>query len=208
MDRATLVNARRVGLAAALSVATWGALAPAAAQSSPVNVVRSRNQAVRAVLDVEGDSVSGQVREELKDLINGLMDFRELSRRALGKYWEERTEQERSEFVDVFRRLVRNSSVRKLSVHRADSIVYAPPKIRGEEATVTTTAHKGRRSVEIVYHMHRSNGEWKAYDVVIDESSTMRTYRDSFYREIAATSYPAMFARLVEKLEEESGASS
>jgi hypothetical protein len=34
----------------------------------------------------------------------------------------------------------------------------------------------------------------------------LRTYRDSFYQEIQATSYDAMFARLKEKLEEEQGA--
>lgn len=187
-----------------LQVAVGAGSSPAAAQS-PVDAVRSRNLAVQRVLAEEGDSVSDATREELKDVINGLIDFPDLSRRALGRYWEERTEAERTEFVDVFRQLVRNSSVRKLGIHRADSLVYRPPEVNGEEAVVTTVAWKNGKSAEIVYNMHRVGGEWKAWDVVVDGSSTMRTYRDSFYREIRASSYQAMFGRLRERLAEESG---
>ena len=150
-----------------------------------------------------GDSISDEELSELKDVINDLIDFEELSSRALARYWADRTDQEKSEFVEVFRELVRNSSVRKLDSHRADSLVYRQPEISGGEAAVTTVAHKDNKSVEIVYHMLLKEGEWRAFDVVIDGSSTLRTYRDSFYREISATSYTAMYARLREKLEQE-----
>jgi len=209
MEKGTMLAMKMKGLVLLLGtilVALGGEGIPLAAQESPAEVVRARNEKVRSILEAEGDSVSAETREELKDVINGLIDFRELSRRALGRYWDDRTEEEKAEFVDVFRQLVRNSSVRKLGVHRADSVVYREPEITDGEAVLTTIGYKDRRTVEIVYHMHRSGGEWEAYDVVIDGSSTLRTYRDSFYQEIQATSYDAMFARLKEKLEEEQGA--
>ena len=176
----------------------------AAAQQGPGDLVRSRNQLVQQILRAHPtDSVKGPDRERLKDVINGLMDFQELSRRALGRNWDARTDAQKAEFVSVFRDLVRASSVRKLGVHRADSITYRPAQVNGTQATVTTIAWKDRRSAEIVYHMHQVGGEWKAWDVVIDGSSTMRTYRDSFTKEINSTSYDAMFARLKERLEQE-----
>lgn len=70
---------------------------------------------------------------------------------------------------------------------------------------MTTVAWKDRRSAEIVYHLHQVGGQWKAWDVVVDGSSTLRTYRDSFTREINSTSFDAMFARLKERLEQEKG---
>ncbi len=180
------------------------AVSPLAAQQGPVEAIRSRNQSVRAIVaTVQGDSAVGPVRDRLKDEINSLIDFPELSERALGRYWGDRTDAEKAEFVSVFRELVRNSSVRKLGVHRADSIQYRPPEGTGDEASVTTVAFKDEKSIEIVYHMIRKDGEWRAWDVVIDGSSTMRTYRDSFYREIRATSFQAMLGRLKERLEEE-----
>ncbi len=169
----------------------------------PDQLIRTRNETIKKILDRAGDTVDDATREKLKDIINGLIDFRELSRLALGKYWDERTEQEKKDFVEVFRKLIRNSSVKKLEIYRADRIVYEKPVIKGDKATVTTVAYKGRKSVEIVYKMHKVEGEWKVYDMVIDGLSTARNYRDSFYRQIAKTSYQEMYNKLVKRLKEQ-----
>lgn len=195
---------RLILLATALALA--GAPRPAHAQQGPAEVVRSRNAQVQRILQAHpGDTVRGPDRERLKDVINGLIDFNELSRRALGRNWDARTPAQRTEFVGVFRELVRSSSVRKLGMHRADSVVYRPAQVNGAQATVTTIAWKDRKSAEIVYQMHQVGGEWKAWDVIVDGSSTMRTYRDSFTREINSSGYDAMFARLKDRLAQEQG---
>lgn len=93
--------------------------------------------------------------------------------------------------------------MKKLSIYRADSVTYEEPTISGNNATVRTNAYKDRKSVEIVYEMHRVRSEWKAYDLVVDGASTVRTYRDSFYKQLAKTSYSEMYAKLVRKLSEE-----
>lgn len=175
----------------------------ATAMQSPVDVIRSRNEAVTEIVSTAGDEVSDETREQLKDVINGFIDFEAFSRRALGRYWDERTDQERSDFVRVFRQLIRNSSVRKLEIYQADRVEYQEPEVHGENVRVTTLAYKGDKSVEIVYLMHQVDGEWKAYDVVIDGASTTRSYRDSFYREIRRSSYQEMYAKLVRRLEQE-----
>ena len=187
------------------ALAPWaGAARPAAGQQGPADMVRSRNQQVQRILQAHpGDTVKGPDRERLKDVINGLIDFDELSRRALGRNWDARTPAQRTEFVGVFRELVRASSVRKLGVHRADSISYRPAQVNGAQATVTTIAWKDRKSAEIVYQMHQVGGEWKAWDVIVDGSSTMRTYRDSFTKEINSSGYDAMFSRLKDRLAQE-----
>ncbi len=186
-------------LVAALLIAT-----PPALDQSPVEVIKARNQAVNRILETAGDEPNDTVREQLKDVINSVIDFWELSRRALGKYWDERTEQEKTEFVDVFEQLIRNSSVKKLSIYRADSVTYDPPDVDGTTATVRTQAFKGRKSVEILYEMHTVRGEWKAYDLVVDGASTVRTYRDSFYKQLTKSTYPEMYAKLLSKLTDES----
>lgn len=183
----------------------WSAAVPAslraAVDQTPVEIIKARNEAVEAILKSAGDDVSQETRERLKDVINSLMDFRELSRLALGKYWKERSEQERSDFVNVFQQLIRNSSVKKLNIYKADRVDYDAPEIRGTKTSVTTIAHKGRKEVEIVYKMHKVGTEWKAYDMVIDGASTARNYRDSFYKQIAKSSYKEMYDKLVSKLE-------
>ncbi|MFQ5690045.1 MAG: phospholipid-binding protein MlaC [Gemmatimonadota bacterium] len=196
---------RRCLIAGLLSSAFWAAGgSPAAAQQSPVELIKARNATVEKILKTTGDEPGPETREKLKDVINELIDFRELSRLALGRYWGERSPKEREDFVSVFRELIRNSSVKKLSIYKADRVTYSM-KPRGEgKADVTTVAYKGRKTVEIVYRMHLVDGEWKVYDMVIDGSSTARTYRDSFYKEIAKSSYTAMYDKLVKRLADES----
>ena len=171
------------------------------AGDSPSDVVRSRNDAVKQALDAAGDSISAETKEELKGVINGLIDFRELSRRALRRHWDARTPEEQAQFIDVFRELVRASSVQKLEIYTTDSITYEPAETTEDQSRVVTIAHKNRNHVEIVYLMHKVDGEWKAYDVLVDDSSTLRTYQDSFQRQINSTSYEAMYARMADKLE-------
>lgn len=189
-------------MAMVIAMGWAGALATAAAAQSPAAVIRARNESVTATLNAAGDSVSDATKERLKDILNSFIDFDELSRRALGRYWDERTPQERKDFVAVFRQLVRNGSVRKLEVYKADRVEYPPPVERGDSATVTTVAFKGAKSVTIVYQMHRVGSRWQAYDVVIDGASTARTYRDSFAKEIARSSYTAMYEKLSRRAKE------
>ena len=178
---------------------------PGAGQATPGDLVKARNEAAQRAVDATGDSISDEEREALKDVINGLIDFRELSRRALRRHWAERTPEEQDQFVEVFRGLIRNSSVRKLEIYQADSITYQPAETDGDRSRVITIAYKGRSEVEIAYLMHRVGDGWMVYDVVIDDSSTLRTYQDSFQREINSTSYEAMYSRMVDKLAESSG---
>lgn len=175
----------------------------AAAAESPEEIIRNRNDTVRRILDKAGDNVNDATRAELKDIINGFIDFRELSRLALGKYWDERTEQEKADFTEVFQKLIRNSSVKKLGAYKADKIVYEQAEITGDKAYVTTYAHKDKKEVEIIYKMHKLDGEWWVFDMEIDGASTVRNYRESFYKQIEKNSYADMYNKLVSKLEEE-----
>ena len=167
-------------------------------------MLKARNQTVEKILQDSGDDVSDSTREELKDIINGIMDFREFCKIALGKHWKDRTEQEKQDFVNVFQQLIRNSSVKKLGVYKADRMDYEEPEISGLKAKVLTVAYKKRKQVEILYKMHKVNEQWKVYDMEIDGVSTARNYRESFYKQIAKSSYQEMYNKLVNKLEKKS----
>ncbi len=169
-------------------------------EKSPVDIIKSRNKTVERIIGNK-DEVSGETKERLKDVINSFMDFNELSKIALGKYWKERTEVEKKDFVNVFQQLIRNSSVKKLEIYQADRMVYEEPEINGSKAKVTTIAYKKRKQFEIIYKMHKVDNEWKTYDLEIDGVSTARNYRDSFYKQIAKTSYKEMYNKLVKRLE-------
>lgn len=173
------------------------------ANESPLEMIKHRNQKVKQVLDAAGDNISEKTKGELKELINGVIDFQRLSKIALGKYWNERTKAEQNNFVDVFQELIRNSSIKKLEVYKADKIVYEEPEIDGDKVEVITLAYKDRKEAEVLYKMHKVGAEWKVYDIEIDGVSTAINYRESFYKQIAKTSYIEMYDKLVSKLEKQ-----
>lgn len=175
----------------------------AVGDKSPLEIIKSRNKLVEKILEEKGNDVDTETKERLKDIINGLMDFSEFSRIALGKHWKDRTEQEKKDFVHVFEQLIRNSSVKKLEIYKADRMEYEKPETNGSKAKVTTIAYKDRRQIEIIYKMHQVDSEWKCYDMEIDGASTARNYRDSFYKQIAKSSYKKMYQKLVKRLEEQ-----
>ena len=70
---------------------------------SALQFLQTRHREVEQILrrtpqaDTQQDRQNGQLTRAL----NALIDFRELSRRALSRHWENRSEAERNEFVTL-----------------------------------------------------------------------------------------------------------
>ena len=163
----------------ALLVAAASVLAAAA--PDPVGMVRAKDTELRALLKQQTKAATPERREKIKTLINSVFDFQELGRRALpSQTWKSATPEQQNAFVTEFRRMVENSSVKQLDSYESDSSSYQPAKINGDKCEVTVKMwNKGTMSV-VVYKMKQENGQWRAWDFVIDDLSTMRNYRDQF----------------------------
>ena len=153
----------------------------AAAAPDPVGMVRQKDTELRALLKQQKKAATPERREKIKTLINSVFDFQELGRRALpSQTWKAATPEQQKAFVTEFRRMVENSSVKQLDSYESDSSSYDPAKINGDKCEVTVRMwNKGSMSV-VVYKMKQENGQWRAWDFVIDDLSTMRNYRDQF----------------------------
>ena len=119
--------------------------------------------------------------DRIKVLINGIFDFEELGKKALGPdLWKGMSPDQQKRFVKSFREMVENSSVKKLEAYQSDSTAYDPPELREAKATVTSHVFsKGQESI-VVYKLFLKEGEWKAWDLIIDDLSTAGNYGDQF----------------------------
>jgi len=54
----------------------------------------------------------------------------------------------------------------------------------------------GQKNVPVVYKLRNRDGQWKAYNLVIDGLSFIANYRNDFRREIRAEGLEAFIARL------------
>ena len=174
---------------AAVSLLAFGSYAQV---SSPIETLKRRDAALRAL----GGSATEAVRDSLvrQAVISGF-DFERHSRISLGRYWRERTDAERDEFVSVLRQWTENRALDKLR-KRSDKTTYDGEETRGSRSLVRTTVwYKGTKTL-VDYKMELKQGDWLIYDMVIDGASVALANRDAFYKKIRQSSYAELLSTL------------
>jgi phospholipid transport system substrate-binding protein len=173
------------------------AAAAFAAPGDPVAVIKKKDAELQRMLR---DKEASKKTDRLKVLINGIFDFEELGRRALGpEIWKTMTPDQQKRFVKAFREMVENASVKKLEVYQSDSSTYDAPEISDGKANVT--AHvwsKGTESI-VTYKLMSKDTTWKAWDLVIDDLSTARNYGEQFRKILQTSNMDGLIAKLEKK---------
>jgi phospholipid transport system substrate-binding protein len=190
-------------IAAALMQFSFVAGSPA---TTPRQVVQSAVDRVIAVLDgteAERDRAergearvpgNERPRGELRRIATDLFDFDEMARRTLSRHWAGRTRAEQAEFVTLFMDLLERSYVGRIESYAGEKIVYVGEAVDGGYALVRSkiVTPRRRQDTAVDYRLHRRNGRWQVYDVLIDGVSFVSTYRSEFNRVITASSYGAL----------------
>lgn len=163
------------------------------------DMLEQRDRQIKQIL--QGDTTfTAQQREELKTLINGVVDFQAMGKQALGPFWADLSSEQRTEFVDVFRDIVRAQSLSDLEVYNS-KVTYKTIDVTGDSAFVrTTTQYKGT-SANVDYVLERENGEWLAQDIIIDDVSTAESYARSFQTVVRKKGFDALMQTLRKKRE-------
>jgi phospholipid transport system substrate-binding protein len=163
----------------------------------PVSIIRRKDQEMQKLLR---DKNANQKTGQLKVLINGIFDFEELGKRALGnKTWGTITPEQQKRFVAAFKGMVENSSVKKLEAYQSDSTAYDKPEIDGDRTNVTAHVfNKGQESI-VVYKLLQKEGTWKAWDLVIDDLSTSANYGEQFRKILQSGTIDGLIAKLEKK---------
>lgn len=193
------------------TLAAWllMAAAVAAPTMTPRDVVQSA--VMRVLQTIEAAQVkpdaqqtgrlhSEKVRGEIRRIATDLFDFDEVSRRALSRHWAARTRQEQTEFISLFTDLLERSYVGRIESYSGEKIVYTGELVDGDYATVRSRiVTKRRTDTALDYRLHRTEGRWKVYDVMIDGVSFVSTYRSEFNRIIQSSSWDDLMDRLRKK---------
>lgn len=169
--------------------------------ADPVDIVRSKDTELQNLLQKK--KRTSQDTEKMKRLINDIFDFGILSQKALpSTTWKELTDAQRQEFREQFKRMVENSSVKKLEVYQSDSTLYDPTKIKGDKAKLVAHVWNGGKESILIYKFEKVQGEWRAWDLDIDGLSTARNYREQFSRILKKKSFDDLLEIIRKKANE------
>ena len=172
------------------------------AAEDPVAAVKKKDAELQTLL--KKSSRNAKEIERVKSLLNDSFDFALLAKKSLAKGdWDKQDAASQEKFVAEFQRMVRNSSAKRLELYRADSTVYEPAKMKGtdEARVVAHLWNKGKESV-LEYKMSLVNGNWKAWDLVIDDLSTARNYKEQFGQILKTKSFAELIDIISKKADE------
>jgi len=178
-------------------------LAVPTAQAQPAQeieqLLRQRDREIKAILGPSGHPTAQQ-RERLRTVVNEAIDFEAMARTALGPFWNDLSAQQRSRFVDRFGAVVRQQSLADLDLYRA-RVSYDGVTVSGATATARTVATQGGTRARVDYALHRTGGQWKVTDIVIDGTGTAEGYARSFQRVLRRDGAQQGYDRLMQSLE-------
>lgn len=159
------------------------------------DLLESRDDQIKELMGPEGTEYTDAQRAELKEIINGIIDFEAMAKEALDETYNSISEDLRIEFVDLFSTIVRDQSLNKLDIYRA-KVTYTNISANGDEARVETLAELDDVRTPVNYEMEKKEGEWVITDMEIDDVSTAGSYNRQFQRIISQKGFDSLMSSL------------
>jgi phospholipid transport system substrate-binding protein len=130
-----------------------------------------------------------QVTKFVNETIYPHTDFDKISALVLGKIWKTATPDEKVRFKKEFQILLIRTYSRAFVEFKDWSVHFLPLDIEAgsNKAMVKTEVlQPGIKPVGVDYRMELINGQWKAYDIMIEGVSLVTNYRTTFSNEVQA----------------------
>lgn len=121
--------------------------------------------------------------EEIKQEVSHVFDFREFSSRTVGQRWRTFTPQEQNDFSDAFASLLFSTYLSRVSGYNGEKVEYGnaatSPDGKLVEIRTNVVLSDGKKT-PVNYRMMFKDGQWRVYDVIIENISLVRNYRTQF----------------------------
>ncbi len=153
---------------------------------------------------LKGERKTKERRAQLRKTVLERFDFSEMSKRSMGRYWSERTPDERTEFVGLFTDLLERAYVDRVEGYTGEQILYLEETTDGNYSEVRTKiVTKRNQEIPIAYRLQRADSKWSVYDIVVEGVSLVNNYRTQFSKIIRTSSYQDLVKKMQAKVEGE-----
>lgn len=162
-----------------------GAVAPATAAGDPTAVVR--DTAERVLHSLRTDRARYQDDQALFQLVREVVfpriDRERTAQWVLGANWRTATPAQREQFIHEFSDLLLRTYGTALRQYDSEKLAYLPTQAPAGADRVTVRTEIIRPDgpkVSVDYLLTNRSGEWKVYDIIIENVSMVVTYRSEY----------------------------
>jgi phospholipid transport system substrate-binding protein len=188
---------KRLVIALSLLLLVLGAATVYAA--TPLEMVRTE---VNKVLEVLRNKslTEGAKRAKLRVIYAEMFDQEELSKWSLGRNWNTLSEAQRKEFLPLFQHVLEKTYGDRILAYSDEKILFEREvPIAKNRVEVQTRVVMNSKEVPFDYRVFKDkNGNWKVYDVVVENVSLVMNYRSQF-NEILAKNTPDELLEILRK---------
>lgn len=152
--------------------------------------------------DLKQPGKTPERRKLLEQTVSNRFDFEEMSLRALGAPWKQLSDEEKKEFVALFRTLLINTYREQIETYSGDGVQYLNERVEKagdkEYAEVRTKIFLSDKSeLRLDYKLiNKDKTNWRVYDVVIQDIGLISNYQKQFTKIIRASSYQGLVDQL------------
>ena len=195
---------RRFAVAVWVAVGLFwlGSPGPVAAGPTATEAIKGTIDEVVRILqdkDLQKESRHDERRQKLEKVIWERFDYDEMSKRSLGAQWNKLNDEQKKEFVELFKSMLSRTYADKIESYHGEPISYLNERLKDDYAEVKTKVLHGKAPIPLDYRLINKSGEWRVYDVVIDGISLVNNYRGQFTKIIRTESYEDLVKRLQQK---------
>lgn len=171
-------------------------------QSGPMAQLRPTLNELTSILADEslyGDEHKAERRSKIMASIKGGFDFQEMSKRILGRDWNNITPEERDHFTELMTKLLENVYIGKLEGYSGQTVGYVDERIKGKRAQVSTFIEDEGYKIPVHYIMSLKEDKWMVYDINIEGVSLVRNYKEQFKSILRTEKFDGLVKVLEEK---------
>lgn len=179
-------------------------LSPGVAKAGPgADQLKASITKIQTILTdpaLKGESKKAERRRRLREVVYSRFDFSEMAKRSLGVEWKKRSPEERKEFVRLFSKLLENAYLDKIESYNGEKVQYVNER-QDKDVNEVDTKVIGNKGEEfsLNYRLHNVNGDWKVFDVIIENISLVNNYRAQFRRVLARSSFGELVQTMKQK---------
>lgn len=159
----------------------------------PLETVQAHVNKVLGVLRdpaFQGEANKEAKEKKIEDIADQMFDYVVLSRLTLGRSWKKFNNDQRKEFVTLYRTILEKAYMDKILSYTDEKVLFdKETMLSDKKAEVQTRIITKSTEIPINYRVYLKDGQWRVYDVIIEGISLIKNYRTQF-REILANNPP------------------
>ena len=186
--------------------------------AAPLAAAAPTAEGARQMVEDVGDDVLVVLKDDdltdrdkldrLIGLLEGPIDLDLVARLILGRHWRTASDEQRAEYLELFRTYALDSIASKLHLYQGEEYQITSARVLNERDALVTTQilSDSRPPLQVDWRLREVDGQLVAIDVIVENVSMIVTQRSEFSSVVERRGMDGLLAELRSRIEANSPA--